>query len=236
MSLIDRLSSKFYGPEFISPIQHFNSLIRSFLNSSSCVLHAGCGVDESIGLHAIAGHTVGLDYLSYLSANHDLDDAVVGDLECVPFKAASFDLVVSRWVIEHLSDPFRFFQESSRVLRPGGKLVILTPNVYYYAVVITRLSPLSFQKWFVKNILHENPDGVFKTFYRSNTRSQLSAHAKKAGLTQQYSVILEGKPSLLAFSKLSFLIGILYERLINSSDIFSIFRSTIISVFLKDIA
>lgn len=49
--------------------------------------------------------------------------------ERLPFEASSFDGVVSIETIEHLENPWFFLREVSRVLRPGGFLVLTTPNV-----------------------------------------------------------------------------------------------------------
>lgn len=49
--------------------------------------------------------------------------------EPLPFADASFDAVVSIEGIEHIQRPFDFIRECRRVLRPGGVLVLSTPNV-----------------------------------------------------------------------------------------------------------
>jgi SAM-dependent methyltransferase len=72
----------------------------------------------------------------------DLDEGVVAhagrhyprarfekaDLLALPFDDASFDAVVSFQVIEHVSAPREFLAECARVLRPGGRLILSTPN------------------------------------------------------------------------------------------------------------
>jgi SAM-dependent methyltransferase len=46
-----------------------------------------------------------------------------------PYADESFDMVLCCEVLEHLIlDPFRIFQEARRVLRPGGTLLLTTPN------------------------------------------------------------------------------------------------------------
>jgi len=49
--------------------------------------------------------------------------------ETLPFSDGAFDAVVSLEGIEHLLSPARCLAELCRVLRPGGRLVVTTPNV-----------------------------------------------------------------------------------------------------------
>ena len=54
--------------------------------------------------------------------------AITGNLWSWPLATASVDVVISMQVIEHLWDPSAFFAEAHRCLRPGGLLVVSTPN------------------------------------------------------------------------------------------------------------
>jgi ubiquinone/menaquinone biosynthesis C-methylase UbiE len=47
----------------------------------------------------------------------------------LPFSEASFDLVYMTEVIEHLANPDGAIEEVRRILRPGGHLVLSTPNL-----------------------------------------------------------------------------------------------------------
>lgn len=48
----------------------------------------------------------------------------VGDAYQLPFKAGSFDLVLSTWMFSHLLDPLSAVEEVLRLLRSGGWLII----------------------------------------------------------------------------------------------------------------
>lgn len=51
--------------------------------------------------------------------------------EQLPFRSESFDSVVSVETVEHVANPSTFLDELRRVLRPGGLLVLTTPNALY---------------------------------------------------------------------------------------------------------
>jgi SAM-dependent methyltransferase len=57
-----------------------------------------------------------LDSVRFLSA----------DLAALPFETASFDCITCGYVLEHLPDPRPGLAEIARILRPGGRLLLLT--------------------------------------------------------------------------------------------------------------
>jgi 2-polyprenyl-3-methyl-5-hydroxy-6-metoxy-1,4-benzoquinol methylase len=54
--------------------------------------------------------------------------ALVADIQDVPFPDGDFDVVVSQETLEHVPDPMLGLAELVRVTRPGGKLIVTTPN------------------------------------------------------------------------------------------------------------
>ncbi|QDT17380.1 class I SAM-dependent methyltransferase [Alienimonas californiensis] len=50
---------------------------------------------------------------------------VAGDMLRMPFADGAFDCVTAGWVLEHLPDPAPGLAEMARVLRPGGRLLLL---------------------------------------------------------------------------------------------------------------
>jgi 2-polyprenyl-3-methyl-5-hydroxy-6-metoxy-1,4-benzoquinol methylase len=55
-------------------------------------------------------------------------NAKKGDLKGLSFPSESFDVITLNHVIEHLYDPAEVLQECFRILKPGGEVVITTPN------------------------------------------------------------------------------------------------------------
>ncbi len=45
-----------------------------------------------------------------------------------PYKNEEFDIIFCKSVIEHFNNPDHIFSESKRILKPGGKFIILTPD------------------------------------------------------------------------------------------------------------
>lgn len=64
---------------------------------------------------------------------------VAADLTRLPYKDACFDAIVCGWVLEHLPDPRPGLAELSRVLQPGGKLLLLTTEDTLNGSICSRL-------------------------------------------------------------------------------------------------
>lgn len=54
-----------------------------------------------------------------------------GDLQRLPFPDGAFDLALVNEVLEHVPDDLVALREVHRVLRPGGRVVVLSPNRLY---------------------------------------------------------------------------------------------------------
>jgi SAM-dependent methyltransferase len=55
----------------------------------------------------------------------------VGDLCSTPFEAEEFDAVASQFTVEYLEDPAAALSEWLRVMKPGGRLALVTRNALY---------------------------------------------------------------------------------------------------------
>ncbi len=57
----------------------------------------------------------------------------------LPIKDETFDLILMNEVIEHLTNPIHALLEANRILKKDGKIMLTTPNIYYFSRVIKYL-------------------------------------------------------------------------------------------------
>ncbi len=113
-----------------------NYLLKAFLSAfenekRGKVLDIGCGNGD----YAYELHNMGFDVLA---ADMDVERFRYGNkikfqkcnvTDKLPFENNSFDFIVFAEVIEHLKNPYDVVSELKRLLKPGGKIVLSTPNI-----------------------------------------------------------------------------------------------------------
>jgi dolichol-phosphate mannosyltransferase len=104
-----------------------HKIILEFTGNSSAVLDIGCGSSRIIlDLKEAVGLDILFRKLRFLKPNHD--KLVCASTFALPFKNESFDVVINSQVIEHIPEDPKIMSEMWRVLRPGGTLVLGTPD------------------------------------------------------------------------------------------------------------
>ena len=148
------------------------------------MLDAGCGRSSRLtGYRDRIAEIVGVDIdRSACSSNRALDAFVVADL-CgrLPFPNASFDLVYSNFVVEHLGAPAIAFAEWRRLLKPGGGLIVLTSNRASPGVGIGALIPGTARRKLKRAGAGVAEEDVIATRYRANTPRRLEELLVAAG-------------------------------------------------------
>jgi SAM-dependent methyltransferase len=228
------LRERFYPPSFRGMYDRLQDAIDSYVQPSDVVLDAGCGSGR-VFQHRLAGRVhrvVGIDVTDEPSDNLNIDDAVKGDLRALPLRDNTFDLIVTSHVAEHLEDPEVSFRELARVLRLGGRLILLTPNRWHYVPLIASAVPhrahVAFNRW--RGV---DARDVFPTRYRANTDARLRALCRAAGLEVERLDRFETEPEYLAFHILPYALGVAYERVVNRLDALVAFRVNLLLVARK---
>jgi len=93
----------------------------------------GCGIGTFLADARDAGWQVsGLDinaeFPEFCRKELDIADVKCGVISDPPFAEASFDAVAMLDVLEHMYDPMQAIKQCARQLKPGGLLVVKSPN------------------------------------------------------------------------------------------------------------
>ena len=117
-----------------------------------------CGFAERNGLHR--NYYKQISKLSSLPLNHSELNLISYDGNRMPFQNNKFDVVVSTAVLEHVFNLEGFFQELSRITKPGGLSYHLYHN--YYSFSGSHLQESSCKK---------HPWGHLRGIYKTDTAS-----------------------------------------------------------------
>lgn len=120
------------------------------------LIDLGCGdVPLYLVYRTHVSEIICVDWADSIHANPHVD--IEADLnQGLPLPDATADTILSTDVLEHIRDPFMFWKEVGRVLKPGGKVILTAPFLYW---------------------LHEEPHDYFRY-----TRHRLKAFCDENGL------------------------------------------------------
>ena len=98
-----------------------------------------------------------------------------GNLENLEFEDSYFDVIYSCWVVEHLENPQKCFDEFYRVLKPGGLLILWVPNVKSFMGSMIKYSPHWLKVKALSFFTKEKEEDVSnqECFYRANSVKKL---------------------------------------------------------------
>jgi SAM-dependent methyltransferase len=164
--------------------------------------------------------------------NPMVDEARITDGRVVPYDNDTFDVVFADNVLEHLPDPHFAFREIHRVLKPGGMFLFKTPNKWHYMPIIARSTPHRFHRWISRKRGRQDVD-TFPTLYRANSIKDIRRLANSVCFEIEELELIEGRPEYLRMNWLTYLIGVIYERIVNSVRLLSRFRVLLVGRLRK---
>lgn len=150
------------------------------------ILDVGCAQGTLALLLGERGHEVwAMDirqqFLDYAAARHDR-----GDVHFICANAMEveldkrFDLIFANQIVEHLVYPLEFTRHLSNWLKPGGRLVMTTPNAEYLKNALPSFSDLGDVQQYVDRQFTADGDGHFFAY----RQEELKHIFKEAGLAE----------------------------------------------------
>jgi SAM-dependent methyltransferase len=204
----------------------FRRRVAKYLAGGDAVildLGAGAGIVKHMNFRGLARRVCGIDPDPRVAQNPHLDEGVRGIGESIPFPDNSFDVVFADNVLEHLAQPEIVLQEVFRVLKPGGHFLAKTPNRFHYMPLIATFTPHRFHQWYNRKRGRASLD-TFPTKYLINSRRAVRRLSGITGFTVASVELIEGRPEYMRINGMTYLLGSLYERIVNCSSLFENFR------------
>ncbi len=146
----------------------YDQFICYLLSGTSVWLDIGCGnnaVIPSLGHNARLA--VGVDQMMPVKETAGM--FVCGDIYHLPFGAASADLITLRFVVEHLEDIPRALSEVAALLKPNGRVLIITTNRWCPFVFGARFLPFTLKKHLLRILYRATSHDVQPTFHKFNS-------------------------------------------------------------------
>lgn len=175
------------NPSWQPATEVFAELVRENLTADSHILDIGCGRGGLVEqlTHPLS-HVVGIDPDWQSLNEHRLNlPRLAGFSNTLPIKGNQFDVAYASWVLEHLQTPQADLAEISRVLKPNGVFVFITPNKRHPLIKLNRgLSHLgSIQTAMVDTLYGRESADTFPAYYKANETADLHTLASQTNLT-----------------------------------------------------
>jgi SAM-dependent methyltransferase len=187
------IASKFYPEIQVAGFSHVDSTIafytqiNALLKPEHYLLDYGAGrgephLDDPVGyrtgLQRFKGkcaHVDGCDVDPVVLDNPSLDHAKVIKIgETLDYADQRFDIIVSRYVFEHVDTAEFTASELLRITKPGGWICAITPNKWSYMAFFARMIPNRMHVAVLRVVQPwRNEIDVFPTRYKMNSFSQL---------------------------------------------------------------
>jgi len=204
--------------------------LREPLARAQRVCHLGCGYDKNAVTRNVPSHPqiVGVDMDPRAGPKYH-SSFWLADATRLPFADSMFDFVCSEYLMEHIANPAELCRESSRVLAPGGRIVLLTPNLWSYKTLVAAYTPYRFHLRLAK-FRYRRPveEDVFPSLYLANTVRCLVRMLQDAGFSEVNFTLSSNGPTWFCGIPLLFEMGFIYHRIIECISHLAFLRCAIV--------
>jgi ubiquinone/menaquinone biosynthesis C-methylase UbiE len=215
-------------PSFRHRWEIYNNLICSFLSKSTIWIDIGCGDNSIVSNFADRSQVaVGID--RKVPEHRTKAAFICADLRDLPLKSKITDLVTLRFVVEHLQNIPADFKEIDRILKPDGRVIILTTNSWSPFILLPRLLPFHLKNAIIHALYKVSEPDTLPTFHKFNSFKKM-----KCGLDNLKLASIDFIQDANYVRRWLFLIFFFWHVLTKRWG-FKVFRTCIIAIFQKSI-
>jgi SAM-dependent methyltransferase len=194
-----------------TPDDHYEAIVARLVQPGTWWADIGCGRDVFPSnpdlarmLSGRCGYLFGIDPDPNIRDNPYIREGFEGLVEDCNTKHR-FDLITLRMVAEHIVDPPRSVTKLAELTRPGGLVVIYTPNKWAPVSLLAAAVPNRFH-YRIKRIFWGGEErDTFPTAFRMNTRATLKRVFEQCGMQEVYFAYLDDCRTFGGFRMLNYL-------------------------------
>ncbi len=222
-----------YYPREEWPGLRYEAAVAEGGRPGAVLLEIGCGREGRRLQRMASGFqlSVGIDVEVAAQLNSATRTRLIlGDAHRIAMADDSVDVVATANVAEHLAQPTAVFDECMRVLKPGGRFVVMTVNQNFPPIALSRILPHRVRQMINRVATGTHLEDTFPAYYRMNTVASLASIADRTGFVTRSLAYIPHHPHYLMFSTLAYRLGVLAERALRP---ISSLRHMILGVFEK---
>ncbi len=210
-------------------------LVTKSMKDNCVILDAGCGHSTIIPEYDYPKVIkIGTDMVfEDIRKNKSIDFGILSNINSIPLKNESVDIIICNMVFEHLQEPEKAFTELNRVIKKNGYLIFMTPCIYNIVTLINRTIPNRFHKKLGNLLTGINESDIFPTVYRANSIRTLRKLLGENNFAEKDLAMYQPPPYAFVFSATICKLMIRYYRIINKYNWLKFLRGVIIARYQK---
>lgn len=189
----DTTPEKLFNARYPEAVAYYE-LVKSYISKQDKCLELGCASGYFLNyikdkVSAITGYEPFIEFKRFCSS---LGINMVEDLEeCAD---GSFDKIFMFFLLEHLNDPVPYMKNLERVLKPGGAILAVVPNVEDVLLSIYNIPKLREFYFTVAHPFYYSKKTLAAMFDKAGFTGYEILPAQRYDLSNHMSWMMEGKP------------------------------------------
>ena len=193
----DALNPKAYFEKMKKVTAPWADRFAGMLKGSEVVLDMGCSTGHFMHLikHKVAsvsGHDLNTKEVSFCKQELGLDVSSAPLAE--RFQEGTFDFITLIFVLEHIADPIQFLKDLKKFLKPGGKLLIVVPNISDPLISLYDIPEFRSFYYCVEHFFYYNHKTIATLFEKSGLKGEVET-MQEYPLTNHLNWIYRNEPS-----------------------------------------